>query len=312
MIGLGLASSHAPGMFCPPELWPKVYGAIPDYMKESQPHTAKLETIDVIRGYVKRIDAAFEVLRAQLEAYKPDAVIFVGDDQEDMFDARCNPAMCLYTGDEVWGSSAPFYVDQPPQASRIHLKVHSELSKHLLGELLDEGFDMASTSVMKPMGPHPERGTSHMIVYPAKRLLPRLDVPIIPLYLNCYFPPLPSAKRCWQLGEALARILAKRPERVAIYGSGGLSHDPVGPRAGWIDTPLDHWILDRIATNRSKDLQNLFTVDSATMRGGTAETRAWIVTAAACQWKGEVVEYIPAHHAKTGLGFAYWPEPSKE
>jgi hypothetical protein len=308
MIGLGLASSHAPGMFCPPEIWPKVYGAIPDYMKQSQPHTAKLETPEVIRSYVERIDAAFDVLRMQLEAYKPDAVIFVGDDQEDMFGAQCNPALCLFTGEEVWGSAAPFYIDQPPQESRIHIPVHTELSRYLLRELLENDFDVASASVMKPMGHTPERGTSHMICYPALRLLPRLDVPIIPLFLNCYFPPLPTARRCWNLGETLAKILANRPERIAIYASGGLSHDPVGPRAGWIDQPLDRWILDRISTNRGKDLTNLFTMDSDTMRGGTAETRAWIVAAGACQWAGKTVDYIPAHHAKTGIGFAYWPE----
>lgn len=307
MIGLGLASSHAPGMFCPPEVWPKVYGAIPDYMKGSQPHTAKDETPEVIQGYLQRIDSAFDVLRQQVEEYKPDAVIFVGDDQGDMFDARCNPAMCIFTGEEVWGSSAPFYIDQPAEASRIHLKVHQELASHLLETLLAEGFDIANSSVMNPMGRHPERGTSHMIVYPAERILPSLGVPIIPLYLNCYYPPLPSAARCWKLGEAIARVLERRPERVAIYASGGLSHDPVGPRAGWIDQPLDRWVLDCIATNRSQDLQNLFTFDSATLRGGTAEIRAWIVAAGACQWKGEVVDYIPAHHTKTGLGFAFWP-----
>lgn len=308
MLGLGLASSHAPGMFCPPELWPKVYDAIPSYMKESQPHTARLETPEMIRSHVARIDAAFEVLRAQLEAYRPDAVIFVGDDQEDMFGPQCNPAMCLYTGDEVWGSSAPFYVEQPPEASRIHIPVHSELASYLLEELIASDFDVANSSVMKPMGHTPARGTSHMICYPILRLLPRLDVPIIPLFLNCYFPPLPTARRCWNLGEALARILAGRSERVAIYASGGLSHDPIGPRAGWIDEPLDHWILDRIRTNRSRELTNLFTMDSATMRGGTAETRAWVVAAGACQRAGKIVEYVPAHHCKTGLGFAYWPE----
>ena len=43
MLGLGLASSHATGMFCPAEYWETVYAGIPDYMKGSQPHTAKLE-----------------------------------------------------------------------------------------------------------------------------------------------------------------------------------------------------------------------------------------------------------------------------
>ena len=107
MIGLGLASSHAPGMFCPKEVWPKVYAAIPEYMKGSQPHTAKLETEAVIETYIARIDAAFEELRRHIEEYRPDALIVIGDDQDDMFTASNNPAICVYTGDEIWGSSLP-------------------------------------------------------------------------------------------------------------------------------------------------------------------------------------------------------------
>ena len=309
MIGLGLASSHAPAMFCPPEAWPKVYAAIPEYMKESQPHTAKLETPEVIRGYVKRIDAGFERLRAQIESYRPDAIIFVGDDQEDMFSPAINPAICVFTGEEVWGSSAPFYLDDiPPEESRIHLKVHQDLSRHVLQGLMDKGFDPASSALMQPLGKHPERGTSHMIVYPAPRLMPQLDIPIIPIFLNAYYPPCPSGRRCFDLGVALREILASRPERIAIYASGGLSHDPIGPRAGWIDEPLDRWVLEALRTNRGHELSNLFAFDSATLRGGSGEIRAWIVAAGACPWGAEVVDYIPAHHAKAGLGFAYWPE----
>jgi protocatechuate 4,5-dioxygenase beta chain len=85
MLGLGLASSHAPAMFCPREVWPRVYAAIPDYTRQSQPHTARLETPEVIDSYLARINAAFAVLRARLEAYRPDALIVVGDDQGDMF-----------------------------------------------------------------------------------------------------------------------------------------------------------------------------------------------------------------------------------
>ena len=55
-------------------------------------------------------------------------------------------------------------------------------------------------------------------------------------------------------------------------------------------------------------MSNLFAFDSATLRGGSGEIRAWIVAAGACPWGAEVVDYIPAHHAKAGLGFAYWPE----
>lgn len=92
MLGLGLASSHAPAMFEPKERWPLVYSRIPEYTKASQPHTAKLETPEVIQGYIDRINAAFAVLRQQLAAYQPEALIVVGDDQGDMFDARSHAA----------------------------------------------------------------------------------------------------------------------------------------------------------------------------------------------------------------------------
>lgn len=308
MIGLGLASSHAPAMFCPAEAWPKVYAAIPEYTKSSQPHTAKNETPEVIASYVKRIDANFEVLRKQIVEYEPDTIIFVGDDQDDMFSRAVNPAICVFTGAEIWGSSTPFYMEEEAEKSRIHLPVHQELAKLILEGLLERDFDPANSSIMQPLGRHPERGTSHMIVYPAPRLIPKLDIPIIPIFLNAYYPPLPSARRCYRLGEALADILSKRPERVAIYGSGGLSHDPIGPRAGWIDEPLDRWVLDRISAGRGGELTNLYTVDSDTMRGGTGEIRAWIVVAGACKQPAKIVDYFPAHHAKAGIGFALWPE----
>jgi protocatechuate 4,5-dioxygenase beta chain len=57
----------------------------------------------------------------------------------------------------------------------------------------------------------------------------------------------------------------------------------------------------------------MYQFDSMTMRSGTGEMRAWITTGGAMEEMGSravVVDYIPAHHAVTGLGFAYWPLPS--
>lgn len=312
MIGLGLASSHAPVIFCPPEVWKSAYDTIPDYTKESQPHTAKLETLDVIRSYIERIDRAFSELRTRLEQYRPDALIVIGDDQNDMFNRSNNPTFCVFTGKELWGAAAPRYMNVPPEESRIHIPVHEPLAQILLRGLIKRGFDPASSAVLQPQGHRPERGVSHMLVYPYPRLAPRLDIPVIPIFVNEYYPPLPSAKRCWDLGVAIADIFRDRPERIAIYASGGMSHDPVGPRAGWIDEPLDRWVLERIESNRGHELTNLFTFDSDTLRGGTGELRAWIAAAGACQWAGKFVEYIPCHHAKTGLGFCYWPGQERE
>lgn len=306
MLGLGLASSHAPALFCPADAWPTVYAAIPDYMKDAQPHTAKLETPEVIGQQIARSEAAFAVLRAELERFRPDAVIFIGDDQGDMFDRSNMPAFGVFTGEECWGPTVPSYMGEPPEKSRLHIPVHAELARLIHKGLLKRDFDPAMQEFMNPQG-RPDVGMSHMVVYPHPKLLPDNDVPIVPIFINEYFPPMPSARRCWKLGVALREICDSWPGRVAIYASGGLSHDPGGPRAGWVDEPLDRWVLERIERGDAEDLCDLFTFDSDTMRGGTGEIRAWISVAAACDRPGKVVEYFGSHHAKVGLGWAVWP-----
>ena len=305
MLGLGLASSHAPAMFEPKERWPLVYSRIPEYTKESQPHTANLETPEVIQGYIDRINAAFDVLRQQLEAYQPEALIVVGDDQGDMFDASNNPTFAIYTGEELWGLDGTSY--RPlEERHKVTFPCHAELARAIHKGLIKKGFDLASCAVFKPVG-RAAHGVSHMVAHPVPTLIPRLDIPIVPLFMNEYFPPLPTAERCYNLGRALAQVLAACPERVAIYASGGLSHDPAGPRAGWIDEPLDRWFLERLERNDGEAIQHLFTFDSDTLRGGTGEIRAWITVAGAMQRRATVVDYIRAHHSKVGLAFAYWP-----
>lgn len=305
MLGLGLASSHAPAMFEPQERWAAVYDAIPDYTKASQPHTARLETPEVINGYLERIDTAFETLRAQVRAYSPEALIVIGDDQGDMFDASFNPTFCIFTGDELWGLDGTPY--RPLQERRrMTFPCHGDLARFVHEGLVERGFDLTASAVFRPLG-RPDHGVSHMISQPVPRLIPDLDIPLIPIFINEYYPPLPTASRCHELGAALGEVLAGRPERVAIYASGGLSHDPTGPRAGWIDEPLDRWVLERLRRNEGEALKHLFTFDSDTLRGGTGEIRAWISVAGAMRRPATIVDYIRAHHAKAGLAFAYWP-----
>ncbi len=151
MLGLGLASSHAPAMFEPKERWPLVYSRIPEYTKESQPHTAKLETPEVIQGYIDRITTAFDVLRQQLEAYQPEALIVVGDDQGDMFDASNNPTFAIYTGEELWGLDGTSY--RPlEERHKVTFPCHAELARSLHKGLIKKGFDLASCAVFKPVG----------------------------------------------------------------------------------------------------------------------------------------------------------------
>jgi protocatechuate 4,5-dioxygenase beta chain len=305
MLGLGLASSHAPAMFEQPDLWPKIYSAIPEYTKQSQPHSAVLETPEIIQEYRRRIDRAFETLQKQVISYRPDAVVIVGDDQRQLFDARFNPTFYIFTGEKAWGLTGTNY--RPSNLrEKFEIPCHAELAQHIHEKLVDRGFDLASGTVFQPLS-RPEQGMPHMVSYIFPKISPRYELPVIPLFINEYYAPLPTAERCYQLGVAVGEILSSRSERVAIYASGGLSHDPNGPRAGWIDEPLDRWVLDRLERNEGEALKNLFCFDSDTLRGGTGEVRAWICVAGAMQRSARILDYIPIHHAKAGIGFAYWP-----
>jgi hypothetical protein len=310
MLGLGMASAHAPMMFQKAQYWPRVVDRIPAVAREHLPSSARAELASpaLIEGYIQRIEAAFAALRAELRAFRPDALVMIGDDQGDMFDIANNPTFAIYTGDEpLWGRSARDPFDTPPaERTKLVFRPHGELARHLLGGLIERGFDVANLARFEPRG-NPVRGVSHMVSNLVPEVDPGLEIPLVCVFINEYFPPLPSAARCARLGEAIADALRDRPERVAIYASGGLSHYPGMYNAGWIDQPLDHWILARLERNDVEALQHLFTFDSDTMRSGTGEVRAWISVAAAMKRPARVVEYVPAHCTQTGCGFAYWP-----
>ena len=304
-IVLGLASSHAPSMFCPADQWPQVHkGLVQDV---PQPPEIADETQQVIEDYVRRIGDGFSTLRRQIADHKLDAVIIVGDDQTEVFSGAFNPTMALYLGKSAAGTTSISWVGQDRADNHVTLKCNPELARVTLEGLLERGFDPAFMQELKPLS-RPEGGLGHAFTRVAKAVgMHESGLPTILLFINSYHPPLPSAARCYALGKALADIFTHRPERIGIYGSGGLSHCPRGPRAGWVDEPLDRWVLERLERGEGSRLQSLFTFDSDTLRSGTGEIRSWIVVAGAFDGtKATIVDYLPARHAVTGLGFAYW------
>src|SRR5262249_6145772 len=188
----------------------------------------------------------------------------------------------------------------------VVFRQHGELSRYLLRGLVRRGFDVASIGRFDPRG-NPKRGVSHMVSNLVPEVDPGLEIPLVCVFINEYYPPLPTASRCARLGEAITDVLNDRPERIAIYASGGLSHFPGMFNAGWIDQPLDQWILERLQRNDVAGLEHLFTFDSDNMRSGTGEVRAWISVAAAMKRPATFVEYVAAHCTQTGCGFVYLP-----
>jgi hypothetical protein len=144
-------------------------------------------------------------------------------------------------------------------------------------------------------------------------LLPRLDIPIVPVHLNAHVDPAISGHRLLLLGRIIGESLQDRPERIAILASGGLSGHPRGYVAGWIDETLDDWVLYWLRRGRSERLKTLWDYDSYITRGASREIRTWLVAGAAMEVTGAratIVDYIPFSHAAVGTAFAYWAAPA--
>ncbi len=318
-IGLGLACSHAPGMYTPKD---KLQAGLDRLLSRAAekgtlvPSAATRLTTEMLETHWDRFRADHAALRNQLHDYNPDALIIVGGDQSEMFDASNKVNALIYTGKEAIGiNSGLLFAGVTDVSKGTRYTCDSELAEWLLNELVTkEGFDIARSGEMSPMGPRKIPGLPHAFVNPAE-IMPKPDLPVILLYENTFDPPsLIKASRCYQLGQAMARVLSRDNRRVAIYGSGGLSHDPAGPRNIWVDEPLDHWILEQISNGNGKALSDMYAFDSMTMRGGTGEVRSWITVAGAMEYlgaKATIVDYLPAPETQTGCGFAYWLPSSK-
>lgn len=325
MLGLGLAASSAHQIFEQPHLWQKIYNLVPPGTEGLQPFLkvfnppppppgapaggmgqaqAINEKPELINQILEKTNAAYEVLRKQLEAYKPDAIVIVGADRGEMFSRINMPMFATYLGKEA--KAIPGVPGIPESLKEpITVKCHSELGTEIVQELVAKGFDISFGLTFNPQGGN-KNSISHMVTGPVMKLTPNLNVPVIPFFINSYFPPLPPARRCFELGLALRGILNERPERVAILASGGLSSDMLGR---WVDEPLDRWIIKQLTMGRNEELKKLFTIQSQVLDHATGEIRAWITVAAACGGKAKMVDYIPSRQAKTGLAFAYW-QPS--
>lgn len=311
MIGLGLACSHAAGLFRPPEQWQQwMIDRVAPGVFERYPEAARQrDSLEACQELYERVHGCFADMRKEIADYKPDAIVFIGDDQGDLFNLSNNPTIAIYIGEEpMWGHQGYEWNVPMKDRSVVTFQNHVEISNHLAKQLIKRGFDISTLHTFNPVG-REGYGLPHMAARIAPELDPSGEIPIVCVFLNEYFAPLPNGERCAQLGRAIADSLSQRPERIAIVASGGLSHYPGGSdfNRGDIDVPLDTWVLERIERNDVRALESLFSFDSQALRSGTGEIRAWISVAAAMDRPAEVLDYMPIHATFTGVAFAKWP-----
>lgn len=250
---------------------------------------------------------------------KPDLVVIIGDDQEELFGLTHLPAFAVYVGDEVVthpkGEVSPNLPEWYRAANVGYMMdtVHRHpgapvAAVSVIEGLIREGVDVSLASqVHKPE----EHGFGHAYGFVIDRLLGRTAIPVLPLLLNTYFPPnVPTPGRCWDIGEALGRALESLPGelRICVIASGGLSHFAT-------DADLDRRVLDALM---ARDGSELAKIPPHALRSGNSEILNWIMAGGALSdLEPEPPAYIPVYRTPAGtgigLGFMIWrPSPSTE
>jgi 3-O-methylgallate 3,4-dioxygenase len=246
-------------------------------------------------------------LASDIAAAKLDALIVVGDDQEELFDSSNMPSIGLYYGETIrnagqasiagddWMARARRRYLEP--AAQVEHACHPVLARHLIEALQWDGFDI---SVMRGVPDGKYEG--HAYSYVHRFCLGEATVPIVPVFLNAYYAPnQPTPARCFALGEALAAAVAAYPAdlRVGIMASGGLSHFVV-------DEAFDRALLDAL---QRRDAAFFRTAPLAKLQSGSSEIRNWICLAGATgamdvAWSNYVPGYRTPALTGTGLAFA--------
>jgi protocatechuate 4,5-dioxygenase beta chain len=215
-ITAGVATSHVPAL-----------GAAIDLGKTGE-------------DYWKACFAGYDWTRAWEKTEKPDVVVLVYNDHASAFDMNIIPTFAIgcaesySSADEGWGPR--------PVPDVIG---HADLAWHIAQSCILDEFDMTIINKMD---------VDHGLTVPLSMMFGQPEawpVKVVPLAVNVVTYPPPTGNRCYALGEAIARAVASFPEdlNVQVWGTGGMSHQLQGPRAGLINREWDTSFLDDLSAN---------------------------------------------------------------
>jgi protocatechuate 4,5-dioxygenase beta chain len=215
-ITAGVATSHVPAI-----------GAALDLGKTKEDYWAP-----IFKGY--------EFSQKWIAEEKPDVIFLVYNDHASNFDMRVIPTFAIGCGeqfgiaDEGWG---------PRPVPDI--MGHPDLAWHVSQSVIQQDFDLTIVNEMK---------VDHGLSVPMSLMFGQPEawpVRVIPFAVNVVLYPPPSGRRCYEIGKAIRRAIDSFDEdlNVQIWGTGGMSHQLQGPRAGLINKQFDNDFLDRFVSD---------------------------------------------------------------
>ena len=179
--------------------------------------------------------------REWMAEHTPDVAVVIYNDHANGVDLDIVPTFGIGTADRYRVADEGYGRRPVPEVVG-----HPELSLHLLESLMDDGFDLTVFQELE---------VDHGLTVPLSVYCPEpgdaWPCAVVPLLVNVIQYPQPTAARCYALGRALGRAIATfdAGTRVAVLGTGGMSHQLAGSRAGFINSGFDHRFLEAIETD---------------------------------------------------------------
>ncbi len=248
-----------------------------------------IRTPDAHPERTPRLHEAWRRMTAALAAADPDVVVVIAPDHYETFGPENLPIFCLGAAahHDAWNElGIPGETVAGDEA--VGLALHASL--------VEAGFDVSLSR---------EMNLDHGSLVPVRRLgLERRR--IVPFFVNCNTPPLPSLRRCRALGRALRAAIEGLPggTRVAVLGTGGVSHWVGVPRMGDINEEWDRRFLGLVTAG---DLDAITAMTDREIEedagNGALEIRTWVIASACAGGPGgRLLAYEPIHAWVTGIG----------
>jgi len=212
-----------------------------------------------------------------LDEVKPDVIVFLGSDHLDTFSMTCVPTFAIICGERVIADHGGHHYDLPN---------NRDMAEDFLEKLIGAGFDMAYSE---------DALLGHTFATPFEYLIEKRNIPVVPFFTNVYLPPLPTARRCAALGEAMAQVIKGRKERVAVIASGGMSHYPGTHKYSHPEYDFDYWMIAELERGNIDAVLDL--TPTQLDETGNTEMLNWATMFGMIgALPGELLQYTPTWH----------------
>lgn len=241
---------------------------------------------------IERIDAAYREAADRLTRMDPTIVVIVGADHYLLFGPDCLPQVLVGIGDV----ESP--LERLPGLDRVALPTRHDFARHLHRQSSTNGMDWAVAKNFV---------ADHSIGIPYHLCVKDTGASVVPIYIASGVEPLIPIGRAALAGKVVADAVEswETDDRVAVIGSGGISHWVGLSDMGRVNSEFDRHILDCVRAG-DVDALTALTDDVIVEQGGNGglEIRQFVFAMAATGGTAETIDYVPAPEWITGLGFA--------